>query len=68
MTISLMHQIQFAERELATTPIRTDEPRVVSDAPGGVRELGARLLRSTAHVGLRLANRLDPEYQYARAA
>jgi len=67
MTISLMHQIQFAERELATTTITAD-PRFVANAPGGVRELGARLLRSTAHVGLWLANRLDPEDQYARAA
>jgi hypothetical protein len=67
MTISLMHQIQFAERELATTTI-TNDPRFVADAPGGLRELGARLLRSTAGLGLRLANRLDPEYEYARAA
>ena len=68
MTISLMHQIQFAERELATTTVRTDDPRFVSYAPSGVRELGARLLRSTAGLGLKLADRLDPEYTYARAA
>lgn len=67
MTISLMHQIQFAERELATTTITVD-PRFVAEAPSGFRELGARLLRSTANLGLRLANRLDPEYEYARAA
>ncbi len=67
MTISLMHQIQLAERELTTIDATTD-PRFVADAPRGVRELGARLLRSTTHVGLRLANRLDPEYTYARAA
>ncbi|HEX5334861.1 MAG TPA: hypothetical protein VFW55_03205 [Propionicimonas sp.] len=67
MTISLMHQIQLAERELTTFDATTD-PRFVADAPSGVRELGARLLRSTANVGLRLANRLDPEYTYARAA
>ena len=67
MTLSLMHQIQFAERELATTTITAD-PRFVADAPSGIRELGARLLRSTAGFGLKLADRLDPEYTYARAA
>ena len=67
MTISLMHQIQFAERESATIDATTD-PRFVADAPSGVRELGARLLRSTAGIGLKLADRLDPEYTYARAA
>lgn len=45
MTISLMHQIQLAERELTTIDATTD-PRFVADAPSGVRELGARLLRS----------------------
>jgi hypothetical protein len=67
MTISLMHQIQLAERELTTIEASAD-PRFVADAPNGVRELGARLLRTTANQGLRLANRLDPEYQYARVA
>lgn len=67
MTISLMHQIQFVERELATTTITAD-PRFVADAPGGLRELGARLLRGTAGLGLKLADRLDPENTYARAA
>jgi hypothetical protein len=67
MTISLMHQIQLAERELTTVDATTDH-RFVADAPAGVREFGARVLRSTAGLGLRLANRLDPEYTYARAA
>lgn len=67
MTFSLMHQIQLAERELTTFDATTD-PRFVADAPSGVRELGARLLRSTAGIGLKLADRLDPEYTYARAA
>ena len=67
MTFSLMHQIQLAERESATIDAATD-PRIVDDAPSGVRELGARLLRSTAGLGLKLADRLDPEYTYARAA
>lgn len=64
MTVSLMHQITLAEREL-TTINATLDPRFVADAPNGVRELGARLLRTTANKGLRLADRLDPEYRYA---
>ncbi len=67
MIISLTHQIQLAERELTTMDATTD-PRFVADIPSGVRELGARLLRSTAGLGLKLADRLDPEYTYARAA
>ena len=67
MTISLMHQIQLAERGLTTFDATTD-PRFVADAPSGARELGARLLRSTAGFGLKLADRLDPGYTYARAA
>ena len=64
MTISLMHQIQLAERE-PTTIEATLDPRFVPNAPRGARTLSAWLLRSTANRCLRLANRLDPEYQYA---
>ena len=64
MTISLMHQIQFAERELPTIEATLD-PRYVQDAPRGARTFSAWLLRSSADRSLRLANRLDPEYLYA---
>ena len=59
-----MHQIQLAERE-PTTIEATLDPRFVPNAPRGARTLSAWLLRSTANRSLRLANRLDPEYQYA---
>ena len=64
MTISLMHQIQLAEREPITMNAALD-PRFVADAPRGARALSAWLLRSSANRSLRLANRIDPEYQYA---
>jgi hypothetical protein len=64
MTIQLMQQIQSAERGL-TMVDHTVDPRFVPDTHGTVREFGARLLRSTAGQGLRLADRLDPEAQYA---
>ena len=64
MTVSLMHQIQLAERDL-TTINATLDPRFVPNAPRGARVLSAWLLRSGADRSLRLANRLDPEYQCA---
>jgi hypothetical protein len=65
MTIQLMNQIQLAEREIAKTNAYIADPRFTPDASYSLRELGARLLRSSAGKGLELADRLDPEYQYA---
>ncbi|MGV8909131.1 MAG: hypothetical protein ACOH1Y_09125 [Propionicimonas sp.] len=64
MTISLMHQIQFAERD-STTIEATLDPRFVPNAPRGARTFSAWLLRSSADRSLRLANRIDPGYLYA---
>jgi len=58
MTLQLIQQIQTAERELR--PVTYD---VVSSTPqhDTLREVGARLFRSTATRSLQLANRLDPQ-------
>jgi hypothetical protein len=64
MTIQLMQQIQSAERGL-TMVDSTADPRFVPDTHVTLRELSARLLRSTADRGLQLADRLDPDAQYA---
>ena len=63
MTMSLIHQIELAERGL-TTPDLTD-PRFVADEHRSLRESFGRLLRSGAKSGLRLADRLDPAYHAA---
>ena len=52
--------------ELGTDSVLpTLDPRFIPDARPNVRELSARWLRAGAQGGLRLANRLDPECQYA---
>jgi hypothetical protein len=61
MTMTLMHQIQLAERELTTVDHSAD-PRFVPNANHSLREFGARLLRTSAVRGLRLADRLDRQY------
>jgi hypothetical protein len=63
MTIALMNQIQSAEYGIATTPSR--DARFVPAARFSLREASARLIRSSANHGLRLANRIDPHYQPA---
>lgn len=64
MIITLTHQIQAAELGLATFDASTD-PRFVPAERFSLREAGARLLRSGANSGLRLADRLDPACQAA---
>jgi hypothetical protein len=64
MTIQLMNQIQSAERGLTTETLATD-PRFTPYARVSFREASARLIRSSANQGLRLADRLDPHCQPA---
>lgn len=64
MTIQLMNQIQSAE--YGSEPVdRTVDPRFVPSAHFSLREFGARVIRTGAHRGLRLADRLDGHYQPA---
>lgn len=64
MTLQLTTPIVIAERDLraATT---THEGRFVPTAHTTVRGFGARAIRSSAKLGLRLADRVDPGYRYA---
>lgn len=64
MIVQLMHQIQSAERGLTTENLATD-PRFVPHARVSLREASARLIRSSATQGLRLADRIDPHCQPA---
>ena len=64
MTIQLIHQIQSAERGLTTGTLTTD-PRFTPSSRRSLREAGARLIRSSANQGLRLADRIDPHCQPA---
>ncbi len=64
MTIQLIHQIQSAERGFTTDTFTTD-PRFTPSSRPSLREAGARLIRSSANQGLRLADRLDPHCQPA---
>ncbi|PKQ24359.1 MAG: hypothetical protein CVT65_03230 [Actinobacteria bacterium HGW-Actinobacteria-5] len=64
MTIPLMNQIQSAEYGL--NPVdRTADPRFVPAPRLSLRTSGARLIRSSANQGLRLADRLEGHYQPA---
>jgi hypothetical protein len=56
-----MHQIQSAERGLPVRDFSAD-PRFVPAVGFSLREVSARLLRSTSTRGLRLADRLDHQY------
>lgn len=52
--------------ELGThSVLPTLDPRFVPNVRASARELSARWLRAGAKGGLRLADRLDPECQYA---
>ncbi len=64
MTIPLINQIQSAEYGLAVTNPAGD-PRFVPATGSRLRAAGARLIRSGANRGLRLADRLDHRYQPA---
>jgi hypothetical protein len=59
MTGQFIINIQLAEREFESGDF-ADDPRFVPEERPSLREVGARLLRSSAHSGLRLADRLDP--------
>lgn len=64
MTIQLMNQIQSAEYGLDVAQ-PTGDPRFVPAPRLSLRTSGARLIRSGAHQGLRLADRLEGHYQPA---
>lgn len=58
MTIPLANQIEAAEHDL--TPSESHQPE---RHPGpSLREAGAQAIRSSAMLGLRLADRLDPHH------
>lgn len=61
MTIQLVNQIQLAERGLGVAD-RSADARFVPDARFSLRGASAKFLRSSAVQGLRLADRLDPQY------
>jgi hypothetical protein len=63
MTIALVHQIELAERGLAD--VDTIDPRFVPAERTSLRESFARMIRSSARTGLRLADRIDPACQPA---
>lgn len=63
MTLSLIHQIELAERGLAEFDVI--DPRFVPDERTSLRESFAKAIRSSARSGLRLADRLDPACQAA---
>ncbi|MBN9104198.1 MAG: hypothetical protein J0I14_04265 [Propionibacteriaceae bacterium] len=63
MTMSLIHQIELAERGL--TEFDIIDPRFVPAERASLRESFARAIRSSARSGLRLADRLDPACQAA---
>ena len=63
MTLSLIHQIELAERGLADFDII--DPRFVPDEVPSLREAFARMIRTSARSSLRLADRIDPACQAA---
>ncbi len=64
MTIPLMNQIQSAEYGHNLVD-RTADPRFVPAPRFSLRNSGARLIRSSARRGLRLADRIERHYQPA---
>jgi hypothetical protein len=63
MTIQLTQQILMAEHDVR--PLFIQEGGRFTPTARTSREWGARLLRATAHQGLRLADRLDQGYGLA---
>lgn len=59
MTLQLIQQIQIAERDLR--PVTYDVVASTTPHHDTLREVGARLFRTTATRSLQLANRLDPQ-------
>ena len=65
MTIHLIHQIELAERLTPSWSDATTDPRFVPSEHTAVRTLSARLIRSGAEFGLRLADKLDRDSVFA---
>ena len=70
MTIPLMNQIQSAEYghnlvDRTADPRFVPTPRIVPAPRFSLRNSGARLIRSSARRGLRLADRIERHYQPA---
>lgn len=65
MTMHLIQQIELAERLTPTWSEATTDPRFVPSAHTAVRDLSARLIRSSAEFGLRMADKLDRDHLYA---
>ena len=62
MTLPLTNQIELGERDLPQ-PDHDGSAPTASEHP--VRAAGARAIRSSVDLGLRLADRLDPTHQPA---
>jgi hypothetical protein len=65
MTIHLIQQIELAERTIPSWTEAVNDPRFVPNGHTAVRDLSARLIRSSAELGLRLADKLDRGHVYA---
>ncbi|MGV8850277.1 MAG: hypothetical protein ACOH16_12115 [Propionibacteriaceae bacterium] len=65
MTIHLIQQIELAERLTPSWSDPTSDPRFAPSAHTAVRDLSARLIRSSAELGLRMADKLDRDHVYA---
>jgi hypothetical protein len=65
MTIHLIQQIELAERLNPSWSDLTSDPRFVPSAHTPLRDLSARLVRSSAEFGLRMADKLDSDSVYA---
>ncbi len=64
MTINLAQQIIAAERATGVSDV--DTARLVAGEPRfSLRRLTSQVLRSSAQLGLRFADRLDPELELA---
>jgi hypothetical protein len=65
MTIHLIQQIELAERTTPSWADATTDPRFVPSAHSAVRDLSARLIRSSAEFGLRMADKLERDSVFA---
>jgi hypothetical protein len=65
MTIHLIHQIELAERTSPSWTEAVNDPRFVPNHHTAARDLSAKLIRSSAELGLRLADKLDRGHVYA---
>jgi hypothetical protein len=65
MTIHLIQQIELAERTTPSWADATTDPRFVPSEHTAVRNLSARLIRSSAEFGLRMADKLERDSVFA---